>query len=75
VVQRTRAYKTAAEAALSAMYSNRPVHIIGEINNMLQATAPAGAETSLSAMYSNRPVHIIGEINNVLQATAPAGGG
>ncbi|CAI7852305.1 unnamed protein product, partial [Closterium sp. NIES-54] len=74
VVQRTRAYKTAAEAALSAMYSNRPVHIIGEINNMLQATAPAG-ETSLSAMYSNRPVHIIGEINNVLQATAPAGGG
>ncbi|CAI5506355.1 unnamed protein product [Closterium sp. Naga37s-1] len=42
VVQRTRAYKTAAEAALSAMYSNRPVHIIGEINNVLQATAPAG---------------------------------
>ncbi|CAI5460186.1 unnamed protein product [Closterium sp. Yama58-4] len=42
VVQRTRAYKAAAEAALSAMYSNRPVHIIGEINNVLQATAPAG---------------------------------
>ncbi|CAI5511130.1 unnamed protein product [Closterium sp. Naga37s-1] len=42
VVQGTRAYKTAAEAALSAMYSNRPVHIIGEINNVLQATAPAG---------------------------------
>ncbi|CAI5535719.1 unnamed protein product [Closterium sp. Naga37s-1] len=36
------AYKAAAEAALSAMYSNRPVHIIGEINNVLQATAPAG---------------------------------